>query len=199
MSMSTATRDRGLPESWSASIPQTPRAPIRIAINTANSIPKKALIWCEPVIDCHIARGSSGPSPAPRTTNIETSVREAIPSSPTISADKQYRRALATNSRAICGSRGGGGWTRIARDNNYLLAPQWQVRSPEQQLPGSANWPSGPMQVCVMAHQKRPSPERGTVGSGSDQTYWLFQCSAEHSPGRSVLKRSGMSLMLRLL
>src|SRR6185437_7750447 len=50
-----------------------------------------------------------------------------------------------------------------------------------------------------MAHQKRPSPERGTVGSGSDQMYWLFQCSAEHSPGRSVLNLSGTLLMLHLL
>src|SRR6478609_7346300 len=81
----------------------------------------------------------------------------------------------------------------------YLLAPQWQPRSPEQQFPGSASWPSGPMQVWVMAHQKSPSPERGTVGSGSDQMYWLFQCNAEHSPGRSVLNLSGTLLMLRLL
>ena len=81
---------------------------------------------------------------------------------------------------------------------NYLLAPQWHLRSPEQQLPGSASLPSGPMQVCVMAHQKRPSPERGTVGSGSDHIYWLFQCNAEQSPARSLLKRSGTLLMLRL-
>src|SRR5882672_8298123 len=81
----------------------------------------------------------------------------------------------------------------------YLLAPQWQPRSPEQQFPGSASLPSGPMQVCVMAHQKSPSPERGTVGSGADQMYWLFQCSAEHSPGRSVLNLSGTLLMLHLL
>ncbi|HXO37265.1 MAG TPA: hypothetical protein VN872_01435, partial [Candidatus Acidoferrum sp.] len=54
----------------------------------------------------------------------------------------------------------------------YLLAPQWQPRSPEQQFPGSASLPSGPMQVCVMAHQKSPSPERGTVGSGADHMYW---------------------------
>src|SRR6478609_5879216 len=87
----------------------------------------------------------------------------------------------------------------IVPSNFYLLAPQWQPRSPEQQLPGSASLPSGPMQVCVMAHQKRPSPERGTVGSGSDQIYWLFQCSAEHSPGRSVLNLSGTLLMLHPL
>src|SRR6185312_2324023 len=81
----------------------------------------------------------------------------------------------------------------------YLLAPQWQSRSPEQQFPGSASLPSGPMQVWVMAHQKRPSPERGTVGSGSDQMYWLFQCKAEHSPARSVLNLSGTLLMRHLL
>src|SRR5947199_3784059 len=81
----------------------------------------------------------------------------------------------------------------------YLLAPQWQPRSSEQQFPGSASLPSGPMQVCVMAHQKRPSPERGTVGSGADQMYWLFQCSAEQSPSRSVLNLSGTLLMLHLL
>src|ERR1051325_6139879 len=97
-------------------------------------------------------------------------------------------------------------WRRLSRRGlceslslDYLLAPQWQPRSPEQQFPGSASLPSGPMQVWVMAHQKRPSPERGTVGSGSDQMYWLFQCSAEHSPGRSVLNLSGTLLMLRLL
>jgi len=58
----------------------------------------------------------------------------------------------------------------FTRMSAYLLAPQWQPRSPEQQLPGSASLPSGPIQVWVKAHQKRPSLERGTVGSGSDQT-----------------------------
>src|ERR1700704_4243239 len=80
----------------------------------------------------------------------------------------------------------------------YLLAPQWQPRSPEQQFPGSASCPSGPMQVWVMTHQKSPSPERGTVGSGADHMYWLFQWSAEHSPGCSVLNLSGTWLMLCL-
>lgn len=85
-----------------------------------------------------------------------------------------------------------------AAKGSYLLAPQWHPRCSEQQLPGSASLPSGPMQVCVRPHQNRPPPERGTVGSGSDQMYWLFQCSAEHRPGRSVLKRSEILLMLRL-
>jgi hypothetical protein len=87
----------------------------------------------------------------------------------------------------------------IASVRDYLLAPQWQPRSLEQQLPGSASLPSGPMQVCVIAHQKSPSPERGTVGSGADQMYWLFQCNAEHSPARSVLNLSGTLLMLHPL
>src|SRR5260221_8803531 len=132
--------------------------------------------------------------------NIDTAVRETIPSSPAIRADQEYKRAWAGNNRAIPTSSEGRACACIAASGcNYLLAPQWQLRSPERQFPGSASLPSGPMQVWVMAHQKRPSPERGTVGSGSDQMYWLFQCSAEHSPARSVLNLSGTLLMLCLL
>src|SRR5262249_37194188 len=80
----------------------------------------------------------------------------------------------------------------------YFALPQWHPRSEEQQFSGSATLPSGPMQVCVSPHQKIPELEAGTVGSGSDQMYWLFQCNAEHSPGRSVLKRSARSLMPHL-
>ena len=35
----------------------------------------------------------------------------------------------------------------------------WQPRCLDEQLPGSATSPSGPMQVCVCMHQKRPSLE----------------------------------------
>src|SRR4051812_24419931 len=82
---------------------------------------------------------------------------------------------------------------------SYLPSPQWQPRPEEQQFPGSASLPSGPMHVCVMPHQNRPSLQGGTVGSGSDQMYWLFQCRAEQSPSRSVLNLSGTLLMLHLL
>jgi hypothetical protein len=109
-------------------------------------------------------------------------------------------RLLCANRRALHEAAvDQGSCSCITAHRAYLLAPQWQPRSPEQQFPGSASWPSGPMQVCVMAHQKSPSPERGTEGSGSDQMYWLFQCSAEQSPGRSVLNLSGTLLMLHPL
>src|SRR5579859_2773564 len=147
------------------------------------------------------ATGSAySPLMTPRLV-IATTVSVTIPRTPAIKLDTQYRPARAANNRAICGRSEA--FVLIApsllRSDDYLLAPQWQPRSSEQQFPGSANLPSGPMHVWVMAHQKSPSSERGTVGSGSDQMYWLFQCSAEHSPGRSVLNLSGTLIMLHLL
>ena len=48
----------------------------------------------------------------------------------------------------------------------------------EQQLPGSASSPSGPMQVCVCRHQNRPSLQAGTVGSASARMNCPFQRKA---------------------
>ena len=83
---------------------------------------------------------------------------------------------------------------RVRRDTHQRI-----VQMLEAQLPGSANSPSGPMQVWVWRHQKRPSFERGTVGSGSERTNCPFQRRAGQRFGTLVLKRSRiMRHLLRL-
>src|SRR5436190_10737451 len=51
----------------------------------------------------------------------------------------------------------------------------WHLRPDESQLPGSANLPSGPTQVCVCRHQKLPVFDGGTVSSFSAQMNIPFQ------------------------
>ena len=64
----------------------------------------------------------------------------------------------------------------------HLPVP-WHFRREDEQLPGSANLPSGPMQVWVWMHQNKPSFEAGTVGSGSVRMNCAFQRRAGQRSG----------------
>src|ERR1019366_5264202 len=66
----------------------------------------------------------------------------------------------------------------------------WHLRSVDEQVPGSASWPSGPMQVWVWMHQNRPSLVGGTVGSWSTPMNCCFQRNAVPRVSQVVSKRS---------
>src|SRR5689334_541104 len=111
-----------------------PRAPSNTGVQSAKISPKMVANFLPSLIDCQSTSGSGGGPELPLRIYTETATITPTPNTPATEAERQYCPALCANSRTISGSSGGSGFVVIGA---YLLAPQWQPRSPEQQFPGS--------------------------------------------------------------
>src|SRR5438270_2284753 len=78
-----------------------------MGVHRANCKPKTTASCWVKVMDFHVITWSKPTFSAPRVMNSARAVNEAIPNSPAIPADRQYKRAWVVNRRAMRGSSDG--------------------------------------------------------------------------------------------